>query len=122
MKFLRAVVGYAVAGMIVMTVWGEFAGVEGFGIIGGWLAAFAIIGPMWFLNHFLGLIHHDADSGFVDMGLGIGLVGLFRDTFGPGGMDAFMAAMPTLLLVAIGAVLGGFVAAKFEENMEKGGN
>lgn len=122
MKFLRAVLGYAIAGMIVMSVWGAFAGVEGFGIIGGWLAAFAIIGPMWFMNHFLGLIHHDADSGFVDMGLGIGFVGLFRDTFGPGGMDAFMAALPTLGLVAVGAILGGLVAAKVEENMEKGGN
>lgn len=121
MKFLRAVVGYAIAGMIVMTVWGAFAGVEGFGIIGGWLAAFAIIGPMWYMNHFLGLIHHDADSGWVDMGLGIGLVGLFRDTFGMG-FDYFLAAMPTLLLVAVGAVIGGFVAAKIEENMEKGGN
>lgn len=122
MKFLRAVLGYAIAGMIVMSVWGLFAGVEGFGIIGGWLAAFAIIGPMWFLNHFLGLIHHDADSGFVDIGLGIGFVGLFRDTFGPGGMDAFVASMPTLGLVAVGAILGGLAAAKIEENMEKGGN
>lgn len=120
MKFLRAVLGYAIAGMIVMSVWGPFVGV--WGIIGGWLAAFAIIGPMWFLNHFLGLIHHDADSGFVDMGLGIGLVGLFRDTFGLEGVDTFMAAMPTLGLVAVGAILGGFVAAKIEENMEKGGN
>ncbi len=122
MKFLRAVLGYAIAGMIVMSVWGAFVGVEAFGIIGGWLAAFAIIGPMWFLNHFLGLIPHDADSGFVDMGLGIGLTGLFRDTFGMEGLDTFMAAMPTLGLVAVGAILGGFVAAKVEESMEKGGN
>lgn len=119
MKFLRAVLGYAIVGMIVMSVWGEFAGE--WGIIGGWLAAFAIIAPMWFLNHFLGLIHHDADSGFVDMGLGVGLVGLFRDTFGPGGMDAFMKAMPTLGLVLVGSVIGGIVAAKVEEHME-GGN
>ena len=121
MKFLRAVLGYAIAGMIVMSVWGAFVGVESFGIIGGWLAAFAIIGPMWFLNHFLGLIPHDADSGFVDMGLGIGLTGLFRDTFGIG-FEAFVEAMPTLGLVAVGAILGGFVAAKVEESMEKGGN
>lgn len=121
MKFLRAVLGYAIAGMIVMSVWGAFVGVESFGIIGGWLAAFAIIGPMWFLNHFLGLIPHDADSGFVDMGLGIGLTGLFRDTFGFG-FDAFVEAMPTLGLVAVGAILGGIVAAKVEESMEKGGN
>ena len=119
MKFLRAVLGYAIAGMIVMSVWGEFVGV--WGIIGGWLAAFAIIGPMWFMNHFLGLIHHDADSGFVDIGLGIGFTGLFRDTFGVG-FDAFMAAMQTLALVAVGAILGVFVAAKVEECMEKGGN
>lgn len=119
MKFLRAVLGYAIVGMIVMSVWGAFVGV--WGIIGGWLAAFAIIAPMWFLNHFLGLIHHDADSGFVDMGLGVGVVGLFRDTFGLG-FDHFVNAMPTLGLVAVGAVIGGFVAAKIEENMEKGGN
>lgn len=121
MKFFRNVLGYMIAGMIVMSVWGPFVQVESFGIIGGWLAAFAIIGPMWFMNHFLGLIYHSEGSSFVDMGLGIALVGIFRDVFLFDGVATFMAAVPTMLLVALGASLGGFAAAKVSADMAKGG-
>lgn len=120
MKFVRGVLGYMIAGMFVMSVWGKFAADPTFGIIGGWLAAFAIIGPMWFMNHFLGLIHHDGDSGWVDMGLGIALVGIFRDTFHLG-FDAFLSSVPTMILVAVGAALGGIVAVEVEKSMAKGG-
>ena len=43
MKFLRSTVGYMIAGMIVMSVWGAFAGAYGIG--GGYFAAFMIIWP-----------------------------------------------------------------------------
>lgn len=121
MKFFRSVLGYMIAGMIVMSVWGKFVGVEGFGIIGGWLAAFAIIGPMWFLNHYLGLIHHEEGSSFVDQGLGIAFVGIFRDVFMVDGFATFMSSVPTMLLVAFGAALGGLAAAKINADMAKGG-
>lgn len=116
MKFLRSTLGYMIAGMIVMSVWGVLA--ESYGIIGGWLAALVIIGPMWFLNHFLGLIHHDAESAFVDMGLGIAFTGIFRDIF-IHGSATFIESLPTIALVIVGAILGGFFAAKIEEDMEK---
>ncbi len=121
MKFIRGVLGYMIAGMIVMSVWGPFASLESLGIIGGWLAAFAIIGPMWFMNHFLGLIHHEEGSSFVDMGLGIALVGIFRDVFLTADFATFVAAVPTMLLVSLGAALGGFTAAKVSADMAKGG-
>ena len=116
MKFLRSTIGYMIAGMIVMSVWGAFA--DAYGIGGGWFAALIIIGPMWFMNHYLGLIKHDADSAFVDMGLGIAFAGIFRDAF-INGFDTLSSSVPTFLLVSLGAALGGFVAAKIEEDMEK---
>lgn len=116
MKFIRSTIGYMIAGLIVMSVWGAFAGA--YGIAGGWFAALIIIGPMWFMNHFLGLIHHEPDSAFVDMGLGIGLAGIFRDAF-MNGWGHVGSSVPTILLVCVGAVLGGYVAAKIEEDMEK---
>jgi hypothetical protein len=118
MKFLRSVLGYAIAGMFVMSVWGPMASLESFGIIGGWFAAFAIIGPMWFLNHYVGLIPHESDSGWVDMALGIGVAGVMRDVFLAGSVDPLVATLPTLGLVILGGVLGGYVAAKVEESME----
>ncbi len=36
---------------------GAFAGEYGIG--GGWFAGFAIIGTMWFMNHWIGLINND---------------------------------------------------------------
>lgn len=116
MKFVRSTIGYMIAGMIVMSVWGAFA--EAYGIAGGYFAALIIIGPMWFMNHYLGLIKHDSDSAFVDMGLGIALCGIFRDAF-LNGFSTVTASLPTILLVVLGAVLGGLFAAKIEEDMEK---
>ncbi|CQR23730.1 membrane protein [Streptococcus varani] len=116
MKFLRSTIGYMIAGMIVMSVWGAFG--NAYGIIGGYFAAFIIIGPMWFMNHYVGLIKQDNDAAFVDMGLGIAIAGIFRDGFLLG-LDKVATSFPTLALVAIGAAIGGFVAAKIEEDMEK---
>lgn len=118
MKFLRSVLGYAIAGIFVMSVWGPMASLESLGIIGGWFAAFAIIGPMWFLNHFVGLIPHETGSGFVDMAAGIGIAGVARDVFLSGTIDSLVLALPTIGLVILGGALGGFVAAKIEESME----
>jgi hypothetical protein len=116
MKFSRSVIGYCIAGMIVMSVWGPLSGK--YGLMGGVLAAFFIIGPMWYMNHYVGLIDHEDDSAFVDMGLGIAICGTMRDFF-MNGSSALLDSLPTLLLVAVGAVAGGVAAAYIEKDMER---
>lgn len=116
MKFFRGVIGYAIAGMIVMSVWGPLAG--NYGILGGVVAAFIIIGPMWYMNHYVGLIEHENDSAFVDMALGIAIAGTTRDFFLVGS-SSVIEALPTLSLVAIGAIAGGVAAAIIEKDMAK---
>lgn len=115
MKFIRGLVGYTIAGMLVMAVWGQLGA---FGIFGGYLAALIIIGPMWFMNHFVNLVGNKDDAAFVDMGLAIGVCGIMRDTF-MNGTESLVSSLPTIGLVVVGAILGGIVAAAFEKNMAK---
>jgi len=119
MRFLRSVLGYMLVGLFVMTVWGSPIKAEGFGVFSGWLSAGMIIAPFWFVNHYLGLIPHDSDSAFVDMGMGVAMAGIFRDAFA-NGIDAVVASVPTFLLICVGASIGGFLAAKVQKNMEGG--
>lgn len=116
MKFLRGMIGYMIAGLIVMSVWDGYG--ASYGIIGGYFAAFIIIGPMWFLNHYVGLIENPDEDAFVDMAVGIGIAGIARDFF-INGMGELVASVPTLLLVILGAAIGGTVAALIEKNMEE---
>ncbi|MGM0378827.1 MAG: Lin0368 family putative glycerol transporter subunit [Bacillota bacterium] len=109
MKHLGTVLGTAIAGMFVMSVWGAFAGAYGIG--GGWFAGFAIIGTMWYLNHAIA-IHHN-DGAWVDMALGIGVAGTMRGVFEQG-MQAGINALPTLIWVFVGGTLGGIAAYKLE--------
>lgn len=122
MKFIRSTIGYMFAGMVVMSVWGGV--IDGnIGTVGGILAGFLIIGVMWFLNHHLGLIYHGPHSGFVDLGLGVGMTGIFRDMWisvlTNGNIDPLISGIPTIALVIIGGVLGGILAAIVERDLNK---
>ncbi|RKD32548.1 Lin0368 family putative glycerol transporter subunit [Thermohalobacter berrensis] len=110
MKHLGTILGTAIAGMFVMSVWGAF--VEAHGIGGGWFAGLIIIGTMWYLNHYVGI--HNNDGAWVDMALGIGVAGFMRDVFMKGG-SAAAESMPTLIVVLLGGVVGGVAAAKLQQ-------
>jgi len=112
MKHLGTIIGAAIAGMFVMSVWGAFVGA--YGLFGGWFAGFMIIGTMWYLNHAIGV--HNNDGAWVDMALGIGVAGFARGIF-EGGIQAGIDSLPTLLFVAIGAVIGGITAVLLEKNV-----
>lgn len=115
MKWIRSLLGYTIVATIVMSVWSEMGS---FGIFGGYAAAIIIIGPMWFLNHYLNLTDNKAEAAFVDMGLAIGVAGIMRDTFIQG-TEVLISGLPTIILVVIGAVLGGVCAAYVERDMAK---
>ncbi|MBM7613767.1 Lin0368 family putative glycerol transporter subunit [Alkaliphilus hydrothermalis] len=110
MKHVSTMIGTAIAGMFVMSVWGAF--VEQGGIIGGWFAGLIIIGTMWLMNHYLGLINND--GAFVDMACGIGMAGFMRGVF-ENGIQVGIDSLPTLGLVILGGALGGFAAFKVEK-------
>ncbi|GAB6086545.1 Lin0368 family putative glycerol transporter subunit [Alkaliphilus crotonatoxidans] len=110
MKHVGTIIGSAIAGMFVMSVWGAF--VDQAGIIGGWFAGLIIIGTMWLMNHYIGVINND--GAFVDMACGIGVAGLMRDVFSQG-IQVGIDSLPTLVLVILGGALGGLAAFKVEQ-------
>lgn len=114
MKHVGTIIGTAIAGMFVMSVWGAFAGEYGIG--GGWFAGFAIIGTMWFMNHWIGLINND--GAFVDMALGIGTAGFMRGVF-EGGASAGIESLPTLAVALLGGLAGGVMARQLEQMKAK---
>ena len=93
MKNIGSIIGFAIAGIFVMSVWGAFA--EAYGIFGGWFAGLAIISIMWFMNHFLELVANE--GAFVDMAAGIAVTGTLRDVF-LNGPQAGIDSLPTLAL------------------------
>jgi len=109
MKHIGTILGTAIAGMFVMSVWGEFAGAYGIG--GGWFAGFVIISIMWFLNHFIGVINNE--GAWVDMALGIGVAGTMRGVF-ENGIQAGIDSLPTLAVVILGGLAGGYFAYRLE--------
>lgn len=112
MKHLGTIIGTAIAGMFVMSVWGAFAGA--YGIVGGWFAGLIIIGVMWFLNHYIGIVYNN--GAFVDMALGIGVAGTMRDVFN-NGVQAGIESLPTLIVVILGGMVGGYTAAKLQKHL-----
>ena len=116
MKYVRSIIGYFFAGALVFGVWGGVLDL-GLGHLGGIVAGMFIIGPMWFMNHALNLVGHAPTSGFVDLGLGVGVAGLANSTVAD--PSAFVAALPTLAVVIAGGIFGGFVAGMVEKDMAK---
>ncbi|MCK1189460.1 hypothetical protein MXZ89_05200 [Streptococcus uberis] len=80
-QFFTTLLGGFLLPFTILLLWGKM--VDRFGAKGGFLAAFMIIGPIWFLNH--GMAHpliHQGSSVFIDMGyataIGLLAYGLFR--------------------------------------------
>ncbi len=115
-QYLSTFAGSAICGGFAFGIWPELW--KTYGLMGGWLAATLIIGIMWYMNHYHGLIKQDADAAFVDMGLAIAICGVSRDAF-LYGFHTVVDSLPTILLVIVGATLGGLFAAKVEVDMEK---
>ncbi|WIW70193.1 Lin0368 family putative glycerol transporter subunit [Anaerosinus gibii] len=116
MSALRTIVGTAIAGIFVMSVWGAFS--NAYGIGGGWFAGFMIISIMWFMNHFVGIMHNPAGGAWVDMALGIAICGTMRDVFMAGSVVPLMESIPTILVVVLGGITGGITAVTFQKNIQ----
>ncbi|MGM0501066.1 MAG: Lin0368 family putative glycerol transporter subunit [Bacillota bacterium] len=105
-KYLGTLVGGAIAGVFVFSIWGLF--VESFGTAGGWLGGPLVVGLAWALNHYVGAFHLPDGAVAVDMAVAIGVAGTMNGVFSG---QPIGPALPTLLWMAVGAVLGGVFAA-----------
>lgn len=121
MRFIRTIFGAFIAALILNTSWMFF--VNHFGLFGGWIAAFLLTGTLWFINHHLGLIYNGDDAAFIDMGLGIAISTLTRDTL-INGINTLKNSFPTLLCILTGAILAGVIGGLIQrrENIEQNKN
>lgn len=109
---LGTMVGGAIAGVFVFNVWGILAGTQALGDAGGWLGGLLIVGFIWTVNHYVGVIYNPEGSVAIDMATAIGVAGTMQGVFG--GLP-LTAALPTLLWVAVGGILGGTFAAVVQQ-------
>ncbi|WP_373774205.1 Lin0368 family putative glycerol transporter subunit, partial [Streptococcus ferus] len=79
---------------------------------------FFIIGPVWYLCHYRGWISQNKDQVAIDMGAAIGMSVLVRG-FLEHGLSQTLMAMPTLLCLALGASLAGWLYAIIERGGRK---
>jgi len=50
MTFIKSLICYFLAGLAVILFWGKLVNI--FGVIGGWLAGFSLVGPLWYFLHY----------------------------------------------------------------------
>jgi hypothetical protein len=105
---LGTMVGAAIAGVFVFNIWPILAGTEALGDAGGWLGGLLIVGFIWTVNHYIGAVHTPEGGVAIDMAVGIAVAGTMNGVFA--GLP-ISNSLPTLLWVAVGAVLGGIFAA-----------
>lgn len=114
MKFLKSTFGYFLASIIINGFWGIFT--NKFGPFGGYIAALCLTGSAWYINHYLGLIKHDEDSAFIDMGLGVAIC-LVTKGYILNGINSIISSIPTFICIVVGAILGGYVSVLIEKNI-----
>lgn len=106
MKYVSMFIGAMITGALVFGIWPEMW--KSYGIMGGWLASVILVGLCWFMNHWLGLFSNPDRSIWIDQGMAMAPAGIAwaMVRFGAN----FADCLPTLILVAIGGVLGGIAA------------
>lgn len=112
MKFFKSIIGFILAGVLFNKLWIIFT--EKFGISGGWIAALVLVAPLWFLNHYIGLIENDKEHAFLDMAFGVAVANLTYELLTKG-VSNFSKSIPTFLCVIIGSILGGLFSALVEK-------
>jgi len=110
LNYIRTLLAYCLAGFLVPYLWSY---VSILGIYAGFAAAILIIGPVWYIVHYNGLIHQDSEAATVDMGASIAIAVFTSDVLSKGVINSF-SSLPTIILLSIGAVFAALVSHYFE--------
>lgn len=117
MNFLKSTFLYTITALIVMIFWGKFVG--RFGLIGSFLSACFLIGPLWYVNHFKNFITHKKDEIFIDMGLAIAFGSFIKSFSNHESSYGIIYSIMTLIILWLGACLGVIIAIIFENILLK---
>ena len=117
---LGTLTGAAICGEVVFSVWPEMW--KSYGIFGGWMTAAVVISICWYMNHWLGVIDNPEGKLWVDQGWAVGAAGIaWAMVRWQGGLDAFVACLPTLGCCLIGGALGGVFAYQVKKHLPGAG-
>lgn len=118
MRLIRATIGGFIAAVVINGSWRVFT--ERLGPLGGIVAAIILVGTMWFLNHYIGLIPNEKNCAFIDMGIAVGIACIVRDIINLRSSEEILSSIPTLALVIIGGIIGGILSVFIKIDMIKG--
>lgn len=105
-KHLSTFIGSAICGGFAFCIWPELW--KSYGIIGGWLAATLLIGIMWYMNHYNGIINNPNGKIWLDQGWCIGVAGIAWGVVRfKGDISMVLTALPTLACCLVGGGLAG---------------
>ena len=105
-NYLSTFCGSAICGGFAFGIWPELW--KSYGIMGGWIAATLIIGIMWYMNHYNGVISNPEGKIWLDQGWCIGAAGIAWGIVRfQGDLSAILLALPTLVCCLIGGSLAG---------------
>lgn len=117
MNFIKSLIGYFVAGLIVMLFWSKL--VDLFGIVGGWIAGFTLVGPLWYVLHYKNFVANKNGNVFIDMALAIA-VGTVTTSILNTKSDlsiSILQSLPTLIILGLGAIFGIIFSVYFENKV-----
>ena len=118
MKHFSSLIGAAICGALVFSVWPEMW--KTYGIIGGWLTAAIVISITWYMNHWVGVIDNPAGKLWVDQAWAVGTAGIaWALVRFQGDFTAFKSCLPTLTLCLIGGALAGLAASQVRKQLNR---
>lgn len=106
MKFLKSLFLYFISGITICLFWGKI--IKNFGLFGGWIAGFILVGPLWYTLHYKNYVSNRNGNIFVDMALAIAICTATSSIFSQriDFFSAVKASIPTFFLLCLGAICG----------------
>lgn len=102
---ILTIIGGFILPFAIIQVWGRL--VNRWKVVGGFLSAFLIVGPIWLMNHGITFsLIHQTGGAFVDMGLATG-VGIF--VYGLLGGKSFQKSLYLLSAALRGGLIAGIL-------------
>jgi hypothetical protein len=102
---ILTIIGGFILPFAIIQVWGRM--VSRWKVVGGFLSAFLIVGPIWLMNHGITFsLIHQTGGAFVDMGLATG-VGIF--VYGLLGGKSFQKSLYLLSAALRGGLIAGIL-------------